>query len=405
MNPQHRSGGSAPYRGLKVVELAEDSGGELLGRLLAEMGADVVKAEPPAGSPTRAIGPFALGEAGPDTSLTFWYYNLNKRSVIVDLARDGAAALDPLLADADIFVVTLQPARLTAVGLDLEALSLRYRRLIIASATPFGLAGPWADYKSSNLVGLAAGGPLNSCGYDDHTIPPINPGGDQAYHSLTAFAHIGVLLALLHRQQTGEGQLVDISMHGACAVNVELANPFWFYPRVHVHRQTCRHAQPAPTQSALFACADGRYVYYTLILSDNRAWDTLVAWMEEKGFAAMLTDPEYRDIRHRQANFDQIQELVECFFLCHESGEMYHEGQARGLPIGVMNAPEDLMSDEHLVAREFFVPVDMGGVVGEVLYPGDSYRFSAFGSVKRIRAPRLGEHSAEILGESASAAA
>jgi benzylsuccinate CoA-transferase BbsE subunit len=119
--------------------------------------------------------------------------------------------------------------------------------------------------------------------------------------------------------------------------------------------------------------------------------------MESKGMAAMLSEPEYQDVTFRQQNFHQVQELVECFFLIQDSHDAYHEGQACGLPIGVMNAPEDLLADEHLAAREFFVPVEMGGEVGTVPYPGDSYRFSAFAGVPRKRAPRLGEHTVEVL--------
>jgi crotonobetainyl-CoA:carnitine CoA-transferase CaiB-like acyl-CoA transferase len=404
MQATSTTGLPAPYAGLKVIELAENTGGEFLGRMLAEMGADVIKVEPPEGSPTRRIGPFAKGEEGVDRSLHFWLYNSNKRSVAIDLGGDTADALAPLLDDADFFICTFQPARLAAAGLDLDALSERFPRLIIVSITPYGLTGPWKDYQSSNLIALAGGGPLNMCGYDDHDIPPINPGGDQAHHGATAFGHIGALLALLDRQATGRGQVVAISMHGSSAVNVELANPFWFYPRVNVIRQTCRHAQPSPTQSALFQCADGRYVYYTLILSDGRAWDMLVDWMDSKGMSAMLTDPEYQDIVHRQRYFADIQSIVECFFLCHDSAEMYLDGQARGLPIGLLNAPEDLFEDEHLKARDFFVEVDMGGDVGAVAYPGDSYRFSAFGSVPRLRAPKLGEHNDAVLGTQAAAA-
>jgi crotonobetainyl-CoA:carnitine CoA-transferase CaiB-like acyl-CoA transferase len=394
----------APYAGLKVVEIAEDTGGEFLGRMLGEMGADVVKAEPPTGSPTRGFGPFAKDKAGPDRSLHFWLYNSNKRGVTIDLGNEGIEALAPLLDDADVLISTFQPARLAELALDLDALSARFPKLIIVSLTPYGFTGPWKDYKASNLTGLAGGGPLNMCGYDDHSIPPINPGGDQAYHGATAFGHIGVLLALLDRQRTGLGQVVDVSMHNAATMNVELANPFWFYPRVNVQRQTCRHAQPSPTQSALFQCADGRYVYYTLILSDSRAWDLLVEWMDRKGMAAMLTEPEFKDIAYRQQRFDEIQSLVECFFLCHDSGEMYLEGQANGLPVGLMNAPEDLFEDEHLQQRDFFVEVDMGDDVGPVAYPGDSYRFSSFGSVPRTRAPKLGEHNDDLLGSRAAAA-
>jgi len=385
--------------GLKVVEVADDIGGEFTSLLLAQMGAAVVKLEPPGGSPTRRVGPFARGQAGPDASLNFWFYNSNKKSVTADLAAPaGMAALAGLLADADILVCTLQPAALKALGLDLAALTEAHPRLIVLSVTPFGLTGPWADYKSSDLVALAAGGPLNSCGYDDHSIPPIRPGGNQGYHSAASFAQIGVMLALLERQKTGRGQLLDISMHEACAVNVELANPYWFYPRVHVHRQTCRHAQPSPTQSALFRCADGRYVYFALILSEPKAWKALVDWMDSKGMAVQLTDPAFSDVAYRQQHFHEVQELVECFFLIQDSHEAYHDGQAAGLPIGVLNAPEDLFDDEHLKARGFFVEVEHAGL-GPVTYPGPIYRFSSFGEVPRTAAPRLGEHTQEVLGD------
>ena len=405
MDAGRHAGLPHPLAGLTVVELAEDPGGEFTGALLAEMGARVIKLEPPGGAATRKVGPWAKGEAGPETSLSFWYYNANKQSVSVDLAGpDGLAPLMALLARADIFVCTLQPRVLQALGLDLEALSQALARLIVVSVTPFGLTGPWADYKSSDLVALAAGGPLNSCGYDDHTIPPIRPGGNQGYHTVASFAHIGVMLALLERQKTGLGQLLDISMHEACAVNVELANPYWFYPKVQVKRQTCRHAQPSPTQPALFQCADGRFVYFTLITAEPKAWQNLLAWMAAADLAAHLTDPAFSDVAYRQAHFSEIQEVVECFFLVHPADQMYKEGQAAGLPIGVLNAPEDLFEDEHLAAREFFVEVEHEGL-GKVRYPGAICRFSSFGEVARLRAPKLGEHTRAVMAELTAASA
>jgi crotonobetainyl-CoA:carnitine CoA-transferase CaiB-like acyl-CoA transferase len=186
-----------------------------------------------------------------------------------------------------------------------------------------------------------------------------------------------------------------VAMHDACAVNIELANPYWFYPQVNVKRQTCRHAQPIPTQPALFRCLDGRYVYYTLILSEQRAWESLVHWMDEMGMAANLTEAAYAGVAHRQQNMQEIQTLVECFFLVQNADTVFHEGQARGLPIGVLNAPEDLFHDEHLIARNFFRPVDHAG--RSVPYPGPAICLSSAGHVPRRRAPLLGEHDAEIL--------
>jgi crotonobetainyl-CoA:carnitine CoA-transferase CaiB-like acyl-CoA transferase len=384
--------------GLRVVELASDPAGEMLGKLLAGMGCDVVKVESPQGSPTRAVGPFAGDRDDPDHSLTFWYYNTNKRSVVLDDSKHAdRASLFALLADADVCITTLAPPEAGRRDLEAETLADASERLVVVSITPFGLDGPWADRVSSDLVGLALGSPLNSCGYDDHSIPPIRPGGDQAYQSATSFALMALMLALIDRQHTERGQVVDVGMHDCLAVSAELANPYWFYPRVVVHRQTCRHAQPTPTAPALFQCGDGRYVYFVLFVSDLKPFRALVEWMSTLGVEADLNEPQYEDAAYRQANFAHIQGLVEVFFLLQNAVDVYHDGQARGLPIGVAYAPDDLFADEHLRAREFFVTVEHDDAA-PAEYPGAPMRFSAYDPVPVARAPRLGEHTGEVLG-------
>ena len=393
-----------PYGDLRVVELADDPAGEALGKLLATMGANVIKVELPEGAASRHIGPTAAGarDGDPDASLNFWFYNVSKRSVIIDYqAADGVAQLRNLVRQADIVVTGWRPSEWAALGITPDELRADAPQLIIANLSPFGLDGPWADMVSSDLVGLALGGPLNSCGYDDHSIPPIRPGGDQGYQLTASFGHLGVLLALLERDQTGHGQLVDVAMHDCLSVSAELANPYWFYPRVLVHRQTCRHAQPTATQPALFATADGRYVYFALITSEQKPWQSLVEWMESKRLAADLTEPGYHDPAYRLANFAHIQQIVEVFFLLQPTSDIYREGQHRGLPIGVLNAPEDLPLDEHLIARGFFLAVDDDAPGGPHLYPGAPIRFSGLAASPIMRAPRLGEHTAQVLGGAA----
>lgn len=385
---------------LTVVELAGDPAGEMVGKVFAQMGADVVKVEPPTGSPTRAIGPCVDGFEDGDHSLTFWFYNTSKRSVVVDYTSPGGRAeLVGLLAGADMFITTLRPTEARALNLEAERLHAEVPELIVVSVTPFGLTGPWADRMSSDLVGLALGSPLNSCGYDDHSIPPIRPGGDQGYQSAASFAQMGAMLALIEREQTGRGQLVDVAMHDCLAVGAELANPYWFYPRVAVHRQTCRHAQPTPTQPAIFECGDGRWVYFTIFVADQKAWHALVEWLDSKELAVDLTETEYHDPAYRQAHFGHIQEVIETFFLLQTADEAYHDGQARGMAIGPINAPDDLLEDEHLRARGFFVDVEHDDVP-PALYPGPPLRFSAFGSVEVRRAPTLGEHTDELVKKS-----
>ncbi len=192
-----------PFIGLKVVECAEYPSGEMLGQLIAEMGADVIKVEPPEGALSRRMGPYLDNEVDINNSINFWYYNTNKKSVILDLKDTGdRQKFDNLLHDTDIFISTWQPHELKAMNLDLDKLQEIYPRLIIVSSTPFGLTGPWADYLSSDLVALAAGGPLSNCGYDDHSLPPIRPGGNQSYHTATSHSYIGALLALVERDRS-----------------------------------------------------------------------------------------------------------------------------------------------------------------------------------------------------------
>ena len=387
-----------PYDGVRVVELAVDPAGEMTGAQFAHLGAHVVKVEPPGGVPSRHTGPFVDGVADVDRSLAHWYYNGNKASVVLDLATaDGRAAFDRLVAGADVLVSSLPPRDLRLFALDLPALSAAQRALVIVSITPFGLTGPWADYLSSDLVGLAASGLLNTSGYDDHSIPPIRPGGDQAYHSAASFAHLGALLALINRQRTGEGDLVDVAVHDAAAVTCELANPYWFYPQALVKRQTGRHAQPEPTQPATFQCADG-WIYFALILADEKPWQVLVEWLDSHDLALDLTDPAYLELAHRQEHFHHIQDALEVFFLLQPAETAYHEGQRRGLPIGIVNAPEDVLRDEHMNARGFFVEVDHPGH-GPAWHPGVPYRFSALDTAELTAAARLGEHTEQVLAQ------
>jgi crotonobetainyl-CoA:carnitine CoA-transferase CaiB-like acyl-CoA transferase len=381
--------GEALFEGLRVVELADDPAGEMLGKLLSQMGATVIKVEPPQGAPSRHVGPWSNGRADIESSLTFWFYNPGKQSLVIDLdSESGRRQLRDEALQADIFISTAQPARCAELGLDYAALTRESPSTVFVSVTPFGLTGPRADYAGSDLVCQATSGLLITSGYDDHDIPPIAPGGGQAFHTAATFGYLGVLLALLQRQVTGAGGLIDVAMHDTCAVTTELASMYWEYPQALVQRQTCRHAQPSPTAPATFECADGRYIYFILILAETKFWLLLVDWLDEHGLAADLKDEPYLDYPHRQKMFPHIQGLLEAFFSLLDASDAYHEGQRHGLPVGILNAPEDLFDNEHLAAREFFIPMNRDGV--DVAFPGPPYRFSTIPAPPLAPAPHLG---------------
>lgn len=370
-----------PYDGLRVVELSGDVAGDMVGKMLAQMGADVIKVEPPGGSPLRAAGPF--GGSG-DASLTFAYYNTSKDGCVVDLSTpDGANELDRLAASADVLLVSSPPQ-----PIDPREWQRRQPGLVVLAVSPFGLDGPRVGEASSDLVLQALGGVLYLCGYDDHSLPPMRPGENQAAHTTAAMAHTSLLLALIDRDLTGEGQLVDVSIQASVALNLELALPYWFYNHELVHRQTCRHAQPSPTQPALYRTADGRYCYFALMLADSKPWNNLVAWMDERGMAADLKDPEYSDVAYRQASFTHIHSLIEAFFLIHSAHDLYHDGQRRSLPIGLVQTPPEVLADPQLAARNFFQSVSVEGVLLDG-FPGAPWRFSEFTAEGARPAPAL----------------
>jgi crotonobetainyl-CoA:carnitine CoA-transferase CaiB-like acyl-CoA transferase len=154
-----------PYGDLLVVELADDPAGEALGKLLATMGANVIKVELPEGAASRHIGPTTAGarDGDPDASLNFWFYNVSKRSAVIDYrAADGLAQLRGVLRQADVVVTGWRPSEWAALGIEPDDLRADAPQLIVVNLSPFGLDGPWADMVSSDLVGLALGGPLNS---------------------------------------------------------------------------------------------------------------------------------------------------------------------------------------------------------------------------------------------------
>jgi crotonobetainyl-CoA:carnitine CoA-transferase CaiB-like acyl-CoA transferase len=393
-----------PFADLRVVELADDPAGEMLGKLLAQMGADVVKVEPPEGARTRHVGPFVAGATvdDPDRSLNFRLYNTNKRSAVVDLSDgSGDDALHQLLATADVLVSTLTPAALRERGWSFDDLCARHPRLIAVSLTPFGLTGPWADWQTSDLVALALSGVLNSCGYDDEGVPPIRPGGDNGFTPAASFGQIAVAAALIERERTGRGQWIDIAVHDSAALTPELANPYWFYPKAVLRRQTCRSAQPVKTQPTLHVCGDGNYVQFTFVLSDPVHWKGLLGMLEAHDLAVDLLDPAYDSLAFRQERYGHIQEVIEVFFLLRTAEEGQEEGQRFGLPVGKLNAPEDLFDDVQLQAREFFEPVEHAD--GSVApYPRSPYRLTGATAVRTVRAPSLGEHTGAVLDASQS---
>ena len=391
-----------PLAGLRVLELADEKG-QFCGKLLADHDADVIKIEPPMGCGVRRVGPFLDDVPHPDRSLTFWYYNTSKRGITLDLERaEGARLFRRLAAGADVILETWAPGRLIELGLGYDALRTDNPGLIVCSLTPFGQTGPWRDYKSSDLVHMAAGGEMASCGYDEEDVPgapPIAPGGGNAWHMGGHYAYMAIMAALVHRTVSGEGQYIDASIHEACALTTESAIANYIYRGETLKRHTGRHHSPGPAPRTQFCAKDGRYVNALVSGRLNPGYmKELAAFLGAYGMAADLDDPKYQDPKVIEASTSHIiDQVVANFIASLPAEEVYHAAQERGFTWAAVRAAEDLAEDANLGDRSFWKTVDHPELGRSFVYPGEAAIFSASPWRISCRAPLLGEHNVEIL--------
>ncbi len=262
---------------IRVLEVGPGLGA-WCGKLLADMGASVIKIEPPSGDATRGYEPFYRDEPGVDRSLYFWHYNTNKSSVTLDIETNaGRAVFRRLAADADVIIDSTPPGHMRQIGLGYDEITDVAPSIVMASISPFGQEGPYVDWASTDLTALAFGGPVWNCGYDDHTLPPVRGGGNQGYHVVCHYAVNAIMIALIHRQFTGVGQYIDANMHAALNVTTEGASYNWLVARDTVQRQTGRHAAVVPTSPTQVLCQDGRYVNVGFPARTEEQWLHLLA--------------------------------------------------------------------------------------------------------------------------------
>jgi crotonobetainyl-CoA:carnitine CoA-transferase CaiB-like acyl-CoA transferase len=387
-------------QGIRVLEL--DNGmTQYAGKMLADMGADVIKVEPLSGAPARRIGPFYHDDPDINQSLHFWHYNTSKRSITIDLSKsDGQDIFRRLAHKSDIILDGLGPQLMESYQLDYANLSTQIPSLIYCQVTPFGSDGPWASLKNSDLVHLALGGPMGACGYDDILdAPPIAPTGGQSAHITSTMAAVSILSALHYRELTGEGQFLDVAVHDAIAVSTEMHIPFWEHQHINVKRNTGRHAMPHHTPPWVHHCRDGKYLLaLPLYMTDDR-FSALVEWFDSRGMAEDLKDEKYRREEDRSPKMHHVTEVIGRFCAKHDSNYMFHEGQKRKLAWGPVNSPDELYSVPHLKDREFFVDVKHDELGETFQYPGAPYKFMGTKWQISKRPPLLGEHSLDILNE------
>ncbi|MFT3854204.1 MAG: CoA transferase [Ilumatobacteraceae bacterium] len=380
-----------PLTGLRVVELS-DPLCAWAGKLLGDLGADVVVVEPPGGSAQRRFEPFLDDVPGPERSLWWWHYNTSKHSVVIDRSTDvGREQLTSLALGADVV--------LAAETLDRAALADDDDRLITVSVL--------APDNAVDLTLLAEGGPVWMCGYDDHSLPPVRGGGNQGLHIASHWAVIATLVAVLEREASGRGQHVDVDALAAANVTNEVGTYGWLACQSIPQRQTGRHAGEQPSMPTQLACADGRYVNAGIIARKPAEFTAILDWLDDLGLrdgfeltTFLEMGAEGIEINGQTLRDDPV--VLQVVMSVREAQEFvagripayeyFVSAQRRGITAGVVYSPDDLFDDPHLVARGWPTQVEHPELGRSYTYAGAPYLFH--GTPWRIsaRAPQLGEH-------------
>ncbi len=392
-------------------------------KLLADLGADVIQIEPPGGHPARRIGPFYHDQTHPEKSLYFWNLTTSKRSITLNLEHsDGRDLFRRLVSTADVVVETFPPGYLDGLALGYDELCRIKPDIVLTSITGFGQWGPHSQYLAPDIVGLAMSGVMWMAGFMDD--PPNLLYGQQAFLSASIQAAAGTLMAVYHRDLTGEGQHVDVSMQEAIAIAQETGMQTWDMrkevrgrgaPRqlMTLIRRLMEQSSQIPGIGP-YECKDG-WVWCYVGTPGGAPWTDLRAWMVEEGKAEdLLEEPHKSFVDNLNMPFltglwldpegalrmlpqlVHVNEVLKGFLASKTKWEAYQEGQERRLLIGIISAPDDLVKNPQLNFRGFYREVHHPELADTLRYPGPPYILSETPAALRRRSPLIGEHNEEV---------
>jgi len=377
---------------LKVLEYTDFISGPFCAKLLADLGAEVIKVEPPAGDTARRSGPFPGDIPHPERSGLFLYLNTNKKGITLNLhIMAGVRLFGELIKQADIFIDNHSPSVMKELGLDYEALARLNPRLIMTSISPFGQSGPYHNHKANNLVLMHMG----SVGYytpgavdDLEKEPPLKGGGHQAHFVSGLMGAMLTLSGIASREFTGSGQHIDLSEHEAVAFNIMRDMAGYTYEKVVPSRLKTQ----ARAFGSFIPCKDG---YVQLYTTDDRQWRGFVEAMDNPEWAE---DERYRDPPSRTANWDSLEPRIVEWTSQRTKEEIYQTVQPRHAACAPINTIDEVLKSRQLASRNFFVEVDHPDA-GKLKYPGPPCKFSQTPFQLARPAPRLGQHNQQIIGQ------
>ena len=397
-----------PLSGIRVLDLGQGVAGPYAAKLLADLGADVVKIEPPSGDIARAFGPFPGGVPHPEHSGLFVYLNAGKRRVVLDLNNEVDSAACLRLAESmDVVIESFAPSEPLGSGLDANALRGAHSGLVVVSVTPFGQFGPKSTWRGNDLVafhssGFAFGFPALQV--DQPALPPLSAPTYAPEFLSGQVAAAAAMHGLLARQRTGHGAHLDVSLQEAVAA----ANYSQFNQVLKGNTRTRRVFSDKPSNSvvALLPCADG---WVAISPREEHQW---TRWLDVMGRPDWSDDPRFSDRAARDRNWPELYPLVADWSRPRTKSAVSEAAQAQRVACLPLGTATDLLASVQLGAREFFVEVDDPELGAAVKMPGRPYRLSVpptesedvnTAGIHKFRAPRPGEHTAATLAEPALA--
>ncbi len=395
------NGNSRPLSPYRVLDLTNEKG-FMCAKILGDLGADVIKVEPPGGDPSRKTPPYYHDDPNPEKSLYWWAYNSNKRGVTLNIeSADGRELFKRLVAAADFLIESFHPGYLDGLGLGYPALSAIRPNLVMTSITPFGQNGPYKDYKDSDLVLVSLGGLVYITG--EETRPPTAVAVPQSYISAGAQAATGAMIAHFQRITSGEGQHVDVSMHEAVVNTLLTVQLSWDMARVNEGRGDRISRGPVRFQS-VWPCKDGYvcWVYWVAPGWGEKNYP-MVRWMEEEGMGGRVSGVMFEALSSAEMNQDDVKPWEEdfgAFIKTKTKRELYQQALERGIFLLPVNDSRDILADDQLAYRKFWQKLDHPELGEAITYPGAYYKSTGGQWSLRRRAPLIGEHNDEVyLGE------
>jgi crotonobetainyl-CoA:carnitine CoA-transferase CaiB-like acyl-CoA transferase len=374
--------------GIRIVDLSQGIAGPYCTKLLSDLGAEVIKVEPPDGDYTRRLGPFPNDEPDDDKSGLFIHLNANKKSVTLDIETDGGRdVLHKLLDKADVVVESEQPGRMAELSLGYDDLKSDHPKLIYCSVTPFGQTGPYSSFKGNSLTAMALSGLMYITG--DHDKEPLCTGGEPAEYFGALHAWVAILAAIEHRAVSGEGQHIDVSMLESLGCADEYNTVAYSYLGAVRKRFYSRHHIPT-YPSEIFPCRDGHIV----VIGGATGFPLMMAVLLEQ--PELEENPLFQNLWLRTFQWEEFEKILRPYLLEHDWEELLTRAQELRVPFAAVLNPETILANEHLRERGFFAEVDQPGV-GTLPFAANLFRMSET-PLRTGPAPALGQHTRELTG-------